>query len=240
MRLPNVEHYDDKDPIQHVTYAAPIRAQRAIVLSSDKQRDRCIKKIERICRGSMEYRDLIKYLKTNMNMDECEFLPNLKPVKGKKTTEIHHEPFDLYTLCGIMLKQYEMEHDGFINVVQIAKEVMRCHYEGLIGLIPLSGLAHELVHDGKLFVPLCCVYGRFVKFTELYYDAIVAFDDTILDMLEKKIELTADGYNDTSILNVSYVYATMQGVDNELPEYMPETDEAVQYIGEDVGVSKAA
>lgn len=231
MRIPKAKHFENKGAVMYHTYSSPIKAPRTVTITNDKQRDKCIKRLERKCRSSMEYKDLIKYLRTNMDMESCVFLPKLG--KGKRTTtEIHHEPYDLYTICGIVLKKHELEHDGNINEMMVAKEVMKLHYQGVIGLIPLSGIAHELVHDGKLFVPLYCVFGKFVEFTQKYYDAIVEYDETILDKLQQKVELTEEGEIDTSILNVCYVYGQMDGVENELPEVIP-TDENVAVLPEE-------
>ena len=86
---------------------------------------------------------------------------------------------------------------------------MRLHYRGLVGLIPLSVTAHELVHDGKLIVPLNCVYGKFVQFVKEYYDYI---DDVLLVMLNEKIEQTKNlKAEDMSILSVRYIYTDVDG-----------------------------
>lgn len=223
MRIPKVTHFDNKSPVIHRTYSSPVKAPRYTIITNDKQRDKCIKRLERKCRSSMEYTDLIKYLKSNMDMESCVFLPKLGNGK-RSTTEIHHEPYDLYTICGIVLKKHEMSENGNINEMMVAKEIMQLHYQGMIGLIPLSGVAHDLVHDGKLFVPLYCVFGKFVEFTQKYYDAILEYDESILDALQEKVLLTEKGEVDTSILNVCYVYGQMDGEENELPEYVTESD----------------
>ena len=128
--------------------------------------------------------------------------------------EIHHAPFDLYTIVGIVLKKWEAQHDGVINENMVAKEVMQLHYQGLIGLIPLSVTVHELVHDGKLIVPLNCVFGRFVEFTNRYYEWI---DDDLMTMLNENIELTEKMKpEDMTILNTCYIYSDVDGV--KLPE----------------------
>ena len=210
MRIPRVDHFENRNNIKRVTYQAPVIIPRHPVLTNEKQRAKCITRIEKKCRSSMEYGDLIKFLRTNMNMDECEFFPNLKSGKRKGDIEIHHAPFDLYSIVGIILKKYEKEHDGVVNENMVAKEVMECHYRGLIGLIPLSVTVHQLVHDGKLIVPLNCVFGRFVEFTQTYYEFI---DDDLIVMLNENIELTKNlKPEDLSILNTCYIYAQTEGV----------------------------
>ena len=103
---------------------------------------------------------------------------------------------------------------GYVDEFLVAEEVMRIHYEGLVGLIPLSITVHELVHDGKVPIPLNCVYGRFVEFTKRYYDYI---DPIYISMLNDKIELTKKlSIEDLSILAVKYVYTHVDGC--ELPD----------------------
>ena len=97
---------------------------------------------------------------------------------------------------------------------------MRLHYQGLVGLIPLSVTPHELVHVGKLAIPLNCVYGRFVEFVKTYFDYI---DDAYVSMLNDKIELTKKlTIEDSSILTVRYIYTNVDGF--RLPKLMSEED----------------
>lgn len=214
MRVPKVEHYSGKSSkVNHIHLEKPIIIPRLPVITTEKQKDKLIKTIESLTRNSMEYKDLIKYLRTNMNMDECEFFPNFKAGKKRGMIEIHHAPYDLYTITWIVMEKYEQEK-GYIDELDVAEEVMRLHYEGKVGLIPLSITAHELVHDGKLIVPLNCVRGRFVEFTRDYYPYIKAIskDVDIISMLQENIELTKKlTQKDLSILDVQYVYTDVDG-----------------------------
>lgn len=214
MRVPKVEHYSGKTSnVKVVHFEKPIIIPRLPVITTEKQKDKLIKTIEKLIRGSMEYRDLIKYLRAYINMDECEFFPNFKAGKKRGMIEIHHAPYDLYTITWIVMEKYEQEH-GFIDELDVAEEVMRLHYEGMVGLIPLSVTAHELVHDGQLIVPLNCVRGKFVQFTKDYYPYIekISKDVDIIGMLNENIELTRKlSRKDLSILDVQYVYTEVDG-----------------------------
>lgn len=214
MRVPKVEHYSEKSSkVKHVHLEKPIIIPRLPVITTEKQKYKLIKTIESLTRNSMEYKDLIKYLRTNMNMDECEFFPNFKAGKKRGMIEIHHAPYDLYTITWIVMEKQEQEK-GYIDEFDVAEEVMRLHYEGKVGLIPLSITAHELVHDGKLIVPLNCVRGKFVEFTRDYYPYIknISKDVDIISMLQENIELTKKlTSKDLSILDVQYVYTEVDG-----------------------------
>ena len=219
MRVPKVEHFKDSSKIQYMNYDKPVSISRLPVITNERQRDKLVKTIEKYIRTSMEYSDFIKYLREYINMDYCEFFHNLGGKKKKGMIQIHHEPFDLYSLTSIVMNKQEKEL-GYIDELVIADEVMRIHYEGLIGLIPLSITAHELVHDGKLAVPLNCVYGKFVEFVRKYYEYI---DEPLLLMLNEKIDLTKKlSREDLSILTVRYIYTNVDGF--KLPEIINETE----------------
>lgn len=193
---------------------APIKVPRIPVVTTDKQRAKLVSKIERYARRSMEYKNLTAYIRKHLDMDECAFLQNFKAGKKRGMIEIHHAPYNLYTITDIVARKYEEKH-SYIDELPVAEEVMRLHYLGLIGLIPLSITCHQLVHDDKLVIPLWCVYGRFVEFTEMYYKWI---PDAMLDSLKESIresmkfkehpELLKER---NSILNVQYVYLQVEG-----------------------------
>ena len=208
MRVPKTHHYDTSEKITRVHLDAPIVIPRLPVITNDRQRVKLIETIETYVRSSLEYKDLIKYLKDYIDMNQCEFFQNFDGSQKPGLIQIHHEPFDLFSITQIVMNRQEKEL-GYINELQVAEEVMRLHYRGLVGLIPLSVTAHELVHDGKLIVPLNCVYGKFVQFVKEYYDYI---DDVLLVMLNEKIEQTKNlKAEDMSILSVRYIYTDVDG-----------------------------
>lgn len=214
MRVPKVQHYSGKTAnVSHVHLDKPIIIPRLPVITTEKQKYKLIKTIESLVRSSMEYRDLVKYLRTYIKMDECEFFPNFKAGKKRGMIEIHHAPYDLYTIVWIVLEKQEQEK-GYVDELEVAEEVMRLHYEGKVGLIPLSITAHELVHDGQLIVPLNCVRGKFVEFTREYYPYIknISKDVDLISMLQENIELTKKlSRKDMSVLDVQYVYTEVDG-----------------------------
>ena len=208
MRVPKTHHYDTSEKITTVHLDKPIVIPRLPVVTNDRQKVKLIKSIETYIRSSLEYKDLIKYLKDYIDMNQCEFFQNFDGRQKTGLIQIHHEPFDLFSITQTVMNRQEKEF-GYINELQVAEEVMRLHYRGLVGLIPLSVTVHELVHDGKIIVPLNCVYGKFVQFVKEYYDYI---DDIYIDMLTKKIDQTKNlKAEDMSILSVRYIYTDVDG-----------------------------
>ena len=75
-------------------------------LEYDKEYEHYIKDIEIQIRRSFEYRQFIKYLRENMNMNKCSFL---KGVSNEESfdikIEIHHYPFTLRDIVEIVYRK---------------------------------------------------------------------------------------------------------------------------------------
>ena len=200
--------------IKHVRIEKPIIIPRLPVITNDKQRVKLTKEIESYCRGSLEYSDIIAYLRKYVDMNECTFLNSFHGEKRKGQIEIHHSPYTLFSIVDIVMRKHEDLYNS-IDELKVAEEVMRLHYSGVIGLVPLSITCHQLVHDGQLTVPLWCVYGRFVEFTKRYYDWI---PDPLLESLNEQIRLSRKFKEDpkaleeaNKVLAVKFVYLETEG-----------------------------
>ena len=115
--------------------------------STPKEQKKFIKSTETLIRSSLEYKTYIKFLKDNLDMNRCAVLKNIKNGDGKRyRIEIHHEPFTLFDIVETVINR-RLDEGEDINALHVADEVMELHYEGHIGLIPLSVTMHELVHN---------------------------------------------------------------------------------------------
>jgi len=108
-----------------------------------------------------------------------------------------------------------------LNPLLIAEEVTSLHYRNLIGLIPLSVTVHELVHNGKLFIPLQNIFGGYVEFIEKYEKYI---SQDLLSLLEAKFKLSKDlNELDTSVLEKKFIYLEIKGF--TFPQIIEDTTE---------------
>ncbi len=153
-----------------------------------------IKYIERLIRSSYEYRQYIGILKSHMDLTQCRFISDADISETKVSLEMHHYPFTLFELVSFH-KDFIEEKEGISaswNPFKIANDIMKMHYEGKIGLVPLSLTAHELVHEGYLFIPLNeeFVFGNWKQCMA----NILVNDETKtrLEMLEKLTEGVKD------------------------------------------------
>jgi len=145
-----------------------------------------IKTVERLVRGSFEYKNYISYLKEEQNLTNCKFLNkiDIDEIKGVPI-EFHHYPFNLYEIVETILKKQTDFYTHPTNTFELCNEVMRIHYENLVGLVPLSETVHELAHSGEIFINLNMVFGNVKHFMELY-------DSFISDGLKDSLKVLSD------------------------------------------------
>lgn len=210
MRTPNLEKYSNDKQIQTVRVSGDT-VEMKTVPGSDREKVKIIKEIERLVRGSLEYRDYIKFLKQNIDMNMCSFFAGVSRKNGEKVRiEIHHEPFTLFDISQIVLEKHIDESPYAVNTYKMAEEVAKLHYQCSVGLIPISKTVHDLVHDGKLFIPLQNLYGFYVNFIEEYEPYI---PNDILAMLETKLAMSQDiEAQDMSILETKYTYLEVENM----------------------------
>jgi len=158
----------------------------------EKKLKRYIKSIESIVRSSIEYKGYIKYLKEEQDLTSCKFLSNIdgKDIKGV-SIEFHHYPFNLYEITDTILKKQTDFYAHPTNTFELANEVMRIHYENMVGLVPLTKTVHELAHSGEVFINLNMVYGNVKKFIEDYNEYISQELFSALDVLTDLSEKNA-------------------------------------------------
>lgn len=216
MRLPRITKYDSSIEKETVNLKQIEYGRKYYDLDNDKDRFKFISTVERICRSSMEYKQLIEFLKVNMNMNFCSFFHNVsRNINGtaKVRIEIHHEPFTLYDIVAIILND-RIENEKYISIFDIADEVMEVHYKGYVGLVPLSETVHELVHNGKIFIPLQFIDEGFNLFYRKYKKTIDNMDG-LCDLLQAKVRLSKEYAKNPdefiSILKKRYIYILNEG-----------------------------
>ena len=191
--------------------------------NTPRDREKYIKTCETIIRKSMEYKDYIKFLKDNLNMDQCLVLSHLKNGNGKKyRIEIHHEPFTLFDIVETVINRRLQEGDP-IDSLKVADEVMDLHYSGKVGLVPLTVTMHELVHRGRIFIPLQLIYQKYNEFFKEYEPYM---NSTLIDKIEGKVNLSLHTENIVSdSLDVEFVYLDVDGF--KFPEIPDEWKNAI-------------
>ena len=199
-------------------------------LEDEKEYDHYIKDIEIQVRRSFEYRQFIKYIRENMNMNKCSFL---KGVSNEETfdikIEIHHYPFTLRDIVEIVYRKRNYYNES-LTIWMVAKEIMELHYKLLIGLIPLSETVHELVHNARLFIPVDHVLGRYNLFIDYYKPFCTPEQLETIDRIEQ-YTIENSEIRDTTIIDQNNV--SFQVKDNRfaLPQFNEINDHMIEQIG---------
>ena len=218
MRIPKIVSTDSKDIVREDTYNIGYFDKIKMVEEAWKQDEtemnKYIKRIEKMVRSSYEYRDYIKFLKDEIDMNKCAFFPNLS--REDVSLEIHHAPFTLYDITAIVLNETRI-NDINATTFDVANKVMKLHYEGMVGLIPLSITVHQLVHNGDIFIPIDNVHGDVKGFYEKYKNYMTSDQ---LDLLKRNVHetnlLNKEKYNPT-VLERRYTYIDVQGMEYPKP-----------------------
>lgn len=179
-------------------------------LNDEKEFKKYITTIERIVRGSFEYRAMIRYLREYLDMNKCSFYANVNNIDTTKIQiEIHHEPLSLYDICLIIYNKKRSFNES-LDEEAVAKEVMYVHYNLMVGLIPLAATVHELVHNQYLFIPTTKIFGKYKEFVNRYEPWMLHEQLLILDKIEKFTQYFEDSYK--TLLSKQYIYIDISGI----------------------------
>lgn len=176
--------------------------------------------VEKIIRKSAEYRRYIGILKQEMNLTNCKFLKIVDISESRNASiEMHHYPltlFDIVQCYRDKIKDDEGELESY-HTFRIANDVMKMHYEGKVGLVPLSNTAHELAHNGDIFIPLNnkYVFGDYNSLIE----SVKLSDDIIhkMDAINKMTKMIENGDSELDLSMFEYKPVTIEMSSAEKP-----------------------
>lgn len=182
MRIPRIyknNNEKSKDEITTIDIQSqqldPIAYVPDIDFDDEKSISRYIRVIKSATRQSKEYKSLMKFLKTKLDINSCLFYPKVKKYRDSHISiEIHHTGFVMEDIIRTVL-MYRYKNDLEYDVQSIAEQVMLEHYKGNISLTALSATAHDLIHEenSNLFIPLqYCDFGDIRKFYDEYREYI--------------------------------------------------------------------
>jgi hypothetical protein len=174
-------------------FVLPFRTEKII---DSKEFITMIKNIESQIRQSKEYTRYIGFLKQSVGLRNCAFLGNIDD--DAADIEFHHYPLTLFDVVSIVT-EHNLSSRKSITTFSIADEVLRCHYDNIIGMIPLCETVHELFHSGNIFINLKQVFGDFHEFIKRYG---LGVNTDIIEKINRLAELSENNisFNDSGIL----------------------------------------
>lgn len=210
MKLPNFSSMDaqiynvDTNIIDiEMDYDTPHTYTHIDKVSTTKKKIKFIKTLESLVRQSDEYKRYIKYLKEEADLTACSFFSKVDITEIKRVgIEFHHYPFTLFDITNIVLDtHYDPENLATavsLDPLAIADEIVKLHYDGYVGLVPLSKTLHKLAHRGEIFINLNKVHGNVEGFMEKYQ-----MDEDLIDKYNILKDLSEDNYDTSDILRVN-------------------------------------
>ncbi len=213
----------------------PSRPSYAFRSANDRRK--FITMVEMLIRSSEEYKSYVRFLKEHMDMNKCVVLRNITNGNGKRySIEIHHFPFTLFDLVDVMITRFQDVGDGPLNRFIIADEVMRLHYDGKVGLIPLTKTMHDLTHSDKIFIPLQLIYQDYKAFYDEYEPFI---SENLQDKLDIIVQMSLSCTGDKVLANGIETQFTYINIDEfEFPQipdawgeiYKANKESSLEYI----------
>lgn len=170
--------------------------EHSIVMYLDPESDtkhfkKFIKSVEKLVRGNEDYKNWLKSLRDIEFLSKDAYLENV--TSDFAEIQLHHFPFNLYTICSVITDKYFKEGKK-VSTFIIADAVIREHFMGKIGLVPLSVTNHELAHLQKMKIIRSQIFGNWEEF---FNDYVEYLDDytifSIRELLDNKaIKLSSD------------------------------------------------
>ena len=160
------------------------------LIDDNKKYVQYVKGIVQLVRKSVEYKNYIQFLHGEVELNNSALLKGVNTFNT--SIEIHHAVFQIFDIVDIVIQQYIRNNKSFQSM-QIANEVMQCHYDNIVPLVPLDKTSHELVHSGELFIKFEHIFGDIRKFLKKY---AIGLNGEQLEMLKTFIRLNQDGIID--------------------------------------------
>lgn len=139
---------------------------------------RFVKSVERLIRSDRSYSNYIKKIKeAEESLGRDVILNNLK--SSEVEIQMHHHPLTLYDIVSV-IALHNFNNDIKFNSFSLTKEVIKAHYDNIIGLAPMSITTHELAHlplekgSKKRYINLTKkqIFGKYEEFTDKYKDGL--------------------------------------------------------------------
>lgn len=194
VEIPNV---NDEQKKQVKLLISDVSESEALIVMEEDLDQKLVNYIKAMARRSFEYKEYIRIFKDHLNLTECQvFGINVAEIKGVGI-EVHHTPFSMETVVNAVLSEMVSTQGFPIDPKDVADNVMKLHYEGIIGLIPLTSTIHEAVHSNSVYIKKSDIYGDFNKFYERYeeylnddaidhYNNVMRLSDEQVDLYNKE------------------------------------------------------
>lgn len=116
-----------------------------------------IKCVERLVRGSIEYKYWVSYITDNLGKNKC-VLSHEK--LNECDLDVHHHPINLFDIVKVIVNDKISKEESF-NTFDIASKTIELHYQNKVGFMVLLSNLHKKYHDGFQKLPIEYVNGDY-------------------------------------------------------------------------------
>lgn len=108
-----------------------------------------LKEIKKKIRNSKEYRKYLAYIKEEIKIRSCDFFKEFDAIDNDVDLEMHHiiSLEELVVIVGSYMVD-QLKEGEYLLTFDIAKEVMKIHFEHLIPVVMLTKTIHQMYHSG--------------------------------------------------------------------------------------------
>ena len=159
--------------------------QYSLAMYMDKNVDskyltKFIKAVEKFVRQNDDYRMWLSALREEPQLSQDAFLHNISSQEAE--IQLHHFPFNLYNIVQVITESMLAKNER-VSTFIVADRVIRLHFDGVVGLVPLSITMHQLAHLGKVKFLRSQIYGKWEQFYNEYKDYMDDYDHTVVRTL---------------------------------------------------------
>ena len=173
-----------------------------------------IKSVEKMVRSNDDYKLWLSTIRDEPMLSQDAFLYNV----GSNVAEIqlHHFPFNLFNVVRNVTDQM-LYDDKKVSTFIVADKVIQLHFQGMIGLVPLSVTMHEIAHLGKLNFVRTQIFGEWEAYYEAYKDYMDDYEHSVIKKLLSTdcIEMTDE---DITMLGYTEHDSSSGSLDNEFED----------------------
>jgi len=158
-------------------------ALRISSFENSSELNKFIKAVERMVRGSNEYRHWKSYLIDVMGCVQCAITGELL---NEVTLEVHHHVPSLYDIVKAVVNK-SIENETEFCSFDIATKVIEVHFSNQVGFVMLVKTLHEKFHNGFLKIPKSMIRGNYISFVNEYSRYL---DDEDLEKINERLSVT--------------------------------------------------
>ena len=147
-----------------------------------------VKAVETLVRTSKYYSRYISYIKSEVGLNFCQVLSNIKQDDEETdiNIEMHHGPILTLFDYICILVDWSLYNNKKITTFSIANKMLEEHFANRVQIVMLSKTVHEEVHENNVFLNTKHAFGDLNAFLVKYKDGL---SQEQIDKINKYISL---------------------------------------------------